>query len=204
MVELLEGRDETRSTPRPRGITSSRGLLRRASLASRSLLPPRRLGRGGWRRWGPSPDRATTAAPGRGAKDRRSRPRDTTPYRVVKGFGFSDWWCAFSGRSRTLNQRTSEAVGYCPAVIPIQGLTFFVKTMAHFVANRCHIPGSITALGAPNGLPRADVPSSVLMDGVQIAPTSRPHFGGCGRSGAADETNHGRFEIDMNARLPLD
>jgi len=83
------------------GTPSWRGLHRRASLSSRPLLPPRRPGRGGWRRWGPSPDRATTAAPGRGAKDRRSRSWVTAPYRAVKGFGFSDWWCAFSGRSRT-------------------------------------------------------------------------------------------------------
>ena len=83
------------------GTPSSRGLHRRASLASRSLLPPRRPGRGGWRRWGPSPDRATTAAPGLGAKDRRSRSWGTTPHRVVKGFGFSDWWCVLSGSSRT-------------------------------------------------------------------------------------------------------
>ena len=83
------------------GTPSSRGLHRRASLSSRPLLPPRRPGRGGWRRWGPSPDRATTAAPGLGAKDRRSRSWGTTPYRVVKGFGFSDWWCVLSGRPRT-------------------------------------------------------------------------------------------------------
>jgi hypothetical protein len=34
----------------------------------------------GWR-WGPSPDRATTAARGLGAKDRRRRLSDTSPYR---------------------------------------------------------------------------------------------------------------------------
>src|SRR5947209_2214038 len=76
-------------------------FLRRASLVSRLLLPSRRLGRGGWRRWGPSPDRPTTATPGLGAKDRRSRSWGTTSYQVAKGLGFSDWWCAFSGKPRS-------------------------------------------------------------------------------------------------------
>ena len=37
------------------GTPSSRGLLRRASLSSRSLLPPRRLGRVGWMAMGAEP-----------------------------------------------------------------------------------------------------------------------------------------------------
>jgi hypothetical protein len=48
MVESLEAHGETNTTPRPRGTTSSRGLFRRASLSSRSLLLPHWLGRGGW------------------------------------------------------------------------------------------------------------------------------------------------------------
>jgi hypothetical protein len=45
------------SAPKPRfvGPPSSPGLHRRASLASRPLLPPRRLGRGGWEAMGTEP-----------------------------------------------------------------------------------------------------------------------------------------------------
>ena len=98
------------------GTPSSRGLHRRASLSSRPLLPPRRPGRGGWGPWGPSLNRATTAAPGRGAKDRRSRSWGTTTYRVVQIVGFSDLWCVLSGRGRS-RQLWPETLprGWCSA-----------------------------------------------------------------------------------------
>jgi hypothetical protein len=131
------------------GTPSSRGLLRRASPSSRPLLPPHRLGHGGWRRWGPSPDRATTAAPGRGAKDHGQRSWGTTPHPVVKRFGVSDWWCAFWGRSRR------------PELTLIDEL-FFVSISSTKARDRSETVGSlihspVCDLGQWNRLLRASV-----------------------------------------------
>ena len=97
------------------GTPSSRGLLRRASLACRSLLRPRRPGRVNWMAMGAEPQSSDDCHSGAGSRGSQVTPGDTTPHRVVKGFGFSDWWCVLSGRSRTDESAVPSAAGSRPS-----------------------------------------------------------------------------------------
>jgi hypothetical protein len=98
------------------GTRSSRGLLRRASLARRSVLRPRRLGREEWMAMGAEPRSSDGRRFGAGTADRTSRSRGITRYRVVKGFGFSDWWCVLSGKKRIAERadRNPSLLGSSP------------------------------------------------------------------------------------------